>query len=80
MAEIAAMSAPKPLVIVSGKTDGIFPIEGAAREFHRLKTVYYSACESPDNCRHVIGDEGHRFYAEKAWASFEELIKGGNIL
>lgn len=75
MAEIAAMSAPKPLVIVSGMTDGIFPIDGAKSEFERLRTIYYSACSKPENCVHVIGEEGHRFYAKQAWPEFDRLTK-----
>lgn len=71
MAEIAGIGAPKPLVIVSGMTDGIFPIEGAKAEFKRLKEIYYAGSES---CVHVIGSEGHRFYEEQAWSEFEKIL------
>lgn len=74
MAEIAAMSSPKPLVIVSGKEDGIFPIDGAKYEFDRLKNNYYANSDKPENCVHVIGEKGHRFYADLAWPEFEKLI------
>ena len=73
MAEIAGMIAPRPLVIVSGKEDGIFPSGAAENEFGRVKNFYYKASAKPDNCVHVIGEEGHRFYADKAWKAFEEL-------
>lgn len=76
MAEIAGMSAPKPIVIVSGKTDGIFPAASAKAEFKRVKETYYSASANPENCVHVIGWEGHRFYAEPAWKAFEKLTEG----
>ena len=71
MADIAGIGSPKPLVIVSGKTDGIFPIDGAKKEFERLKNIYYA---SSDKCVHVIGKEGHRFYEKEAWKEFEKLI------
>lgn len=71
MADIAGIGSPKPLVIVSGKTDGIFPIDGAKKEFERLKNIYYA---SSDKCVHVIGKEGHRFYEKEAWNEFEKLI------
>lgn len=71
MAEIAGIGANKPLVIVSGVTDGIFPIDGAKKEFMRLKEIYYAGSEK---CVHVIGDGGHRFYEEQAWSEFEKLI------
>ncbi|MBP9988214.1 MAG: prolyl oligopeptidase family serine peptidase [Ruminococcus sp.] len=75
MAEIAGMIAPRPLVVVTGQTDGIFPVEPAKYEFNRLKNTYYSASERPENCVHVIGEQGHRFYAKQAWAEFDRLIK-----
>lgn len=75
MAEIAGMIAPRPLVIVSGKNDGIFPIDEAKGEFERLKNVYYSASEQPENCVHVIGNEGHRFYAVEGWKAFDAMTE-----
>lgn len=74
MAEIAGMIAPKPLVIVTGRTDGIFPVEPAKYEFERLKK-YYKAVGKEENCAHVIGREGHRFYADEAWAEFDKLVE-----
>ncbi len=73
MADIAGMIAPRPIVIVSGTTDGIFPLEAAKHEFVRLKDIYYAASERPDNCAHVIGEQGHRFYADDAWPVFDGL-------
>lgn len=75
MAEIAALAAPRPLVIVSGKEDGIFPLDTAKHEFTRLRELYYKNSTAPKNCVHVIGDGGHRFYKEPAWKAFEELTK-----
>ncbi|MBE6790279.1 MAG: hypothetical protein E7535_03695 [Ruminococcaceae bacterium] len=75
MAEIAGLIAPRPLVIVSGKEDGIFPLPTAEHEFQRLKSIYYKNSENPENCVHIKGDGGHRFYAEPAWKAFWELIK-----
>jgi dienelactone hydrolase len=75
MAELAAMTAPRPLVIVSGAEDDIFPIAGAKAEFARLKE-YYAAADAADKCVHVIGDAGHRFYADAAWPAFLKLTQG----
>lgn len=75
MAEIAGLIAPRPLVIVSGKEDGIFPLPTAEYEFGRLKNIYYKNSEYPENCVHIKGDGGHRFYADPAWKAFWELIK-----
>lgn len=73
MAEIAGLIAPRPLVIVSGEKDNIFPIEFAKSEFSRLKKLYEASGE-PEKCRHIIGPEGHRFYADLGWKAFFELI------
>lgn len=74
MAEIGGMCAPKPLVIVSGLTDGIFPVEGAKKEFERLKKAYYEKSENPSGCVHVIGAGGHRFYKNEGWNALFGLL------
>jgi dienelactone hydrolase len=66
MSDVMGLFAPKPVVIVHGKDDKIFPIEATKRSFSELKKIY-SAFEAEDNCHLVIGNEGHRFYAEDAW-------------
>ena len=75
MAELAGMIAPRPLVIVSGAQDEIFPLTGAQSEFDRIKNTYYANSEHPENAVHVIGDGGHRFYAAPAWEAFLALVK-----
>lgn len=73
MAEIAGLIAPRPLVVVSGKEDGIFPIDTAEHEFRRLSEIYAHS-GYPKNCVHIKGEAGHRFYAEPSWKAFGELI------
>lgn len=73
MAELAGLIAPRPLVIVSGKEDGIFPIETAEHEFSRLSELYYKNSVSPENLIHIKGEQGHRFYALPAWEAFIKL-------
>ena len=70
MADICGLIAPRPLVIVNGKDDGIFPLIPAQNEFNILKEIYYNSSE---NCRHVVGNEGHRFYAEPSFTEFKEI-------
>ncbi len=66
MGDVAGLVAPRPLVIVNGAKDGIFPI-GPAREQFRLGRTVYSACGAAERCHFVEGPEGHRFYADLAW-------------
>lgn len=72
-ADILALVAPRPLVIVSGREDDIFPIAGAQYEFARLH-AYYQQSGAGENCRHVIGEGGHRFYADAAWDAMLPLF------
>ncbi|MCQ2462987.1 MAG: prolyl oligopeptidase family serine peptidase [Clostridia bacterium] len=74
MAEIAGMAAPKPLVIVSGIEDGIFPIGGAKAEYERAKKIY-AAAKAENKIAHVLGEQGHRFYADKAWKEFFNITE-----
>lgn len=65
-ADVLGLIAPRPLVIVSGNADEIFPLEPAIRQFARLREIY-TAAGAPGRCRHVIASGGHRFYAEDSW-------------
>ena len=66
MSDIMGLFAPKPVVIVAGKHDEIFPIRAARKAFRDLKEIY-AAAGAADRCHLVVGREGHRFYAKQAW-------------
>jgi hypothetical protein len=70
MAELGGMIAPRPLVIVSGQKDRIFPIAPAREEYDRLTSLYYR--DTPDKCFHYVGEEGHRYY-RGAWEIFKKI-------
>ena len=71
MGDLAGLIAPRPLVVVAGLADRIFPID-ATRETFKLIQSYYAAAGAPDACKLYVGGEGHRFYAE-AWEEFVKL-------
>jgi hypothetical protein len=73
ISDIAGLCAPRPLVIVSGKEDDIFPIEGAIRSFKVVKSIYKELGEE-DRCCHITGKGGHRFYAEDSWPAMENYL------
>ncbi len=73
MADLALCIAPRPLIIVSGAQDLIFPLETAKSSFAIVKKIY-EAAGAGENCRHIIGAEGHRFYAADAWPVFARYI------
>lgn len=74
MPDLAMLIAPRPLIIVNGaKDDGIFPLRPALKAFDIVKKIY-KAADASENCHHVIGPEGHRFYAEISWPFFNKHI------
>ena len=72
MGELLAMTAPRQLVVVSGPEDNIFPLEGAKKCVADAKKVY-DALGAGDKIAHVIGFEGHRFYADGAWEALNKM-------
>lgn len=69
MGDLAALIAPRPLVIVSGKKDTIFPQDGVQECYRTIKQIY-SDTGATDNCTLVVGDGGHRFY-KSGWDAFD---------
>ena len=76
MGDLAVLIAPKKLVVVCGREDNIFPLEGVREEFAIMQKLY-AAFGAEDSCALVIGDEGHRFYADKAWPVMHGLLNQG---
>lgn len=66
MSDVMSLFAPKPVVIVAGKTDDIFPIGAVRKAFADLRKIYKAAGAS-SRCHLVEGEGGHRFYAADAW-------------
>lgn len=74
-ADVVGLFAPRPVVIVAGKSDPIFPIAGVRRAFRDLKRIYRAA-GAPDRCHLVVGSGGHRFYAAAAWPKAMKELQG----
>jgi cephalosporin-C deacetylase-like acetyl esterase len=72
MGDVAAMIAPRPLVVVAGREDDIFPIKGVEAAYATIEAIYRKA-GAVERCRLVVGAGGHRFYAELGWAAFRSL-------
>jgi dienelactone hydrolase len=72
-ADVLGLFAPKPVVVVAGKEDDIFPIEGVRKAVSDLQQIY-EAVGNLDNCVLVEGDGGHRFYERDAWPKLRELL------
>ena len=74
MGDLACLIAPRPLVVVAGREDKIFPISGVEKTFDVIRQIY-SAAGAPDNCALVVGEGGHRFYAQQAWPVFRKYVQ-----
>lgn len=74
MGDISVLIAPRPIVIVTGLKDGIFPIDAAEKTYSTVSRIY-AAAGSPDNCRLIVGQGGHEFYPEQGWAAFREMSR-----
>ncbi len=72
MGDLAALIAPRPLVVVAGHDDPIFPLYGVLETYDTIEGIYRAA-GVPDNCRLVVGNGGHRFYPEDAWPVFRAV-------
>ena len=66
MPDVLGLFAPRPVVVVAGKDDAIFPVKAVRKAFRDFKRIY-KAAGAEKNCHLVVGPEGHRFYAELAW-------------
>lgn len=73
MCDLAMLIAPRPLLVVCGRDDDIFPLEGVQDAFETVRKIYRAAGDS-HACRMVVGQGGHRFYPEEAWPIFETMI------
>jgi len=73
LGDLACLIAPRPLIVVAGETDPIFPIAGVYQAFATIQQIYTRA-GAPDRCRLVVGEGGHRFYAAQSWPLFKEFL------
>ena len=73
MGDLAALIAPKKLVVVSGREDDIFPLFGVREVYGEIERLYRAAGVGK-NCALVVGEGGHRFYADDAWPVMKALL------
>lgn len=70
MGDLGGLIAPRKLIVVAGKEDPIFPIDGV-RESYEIIERMYKAAGARNNTKLVIGEGGHRFYADKAYSALK---------
>jgi dienelactone hydrolase len=65
MGDIAALIAPRPLLVETGKRDTGFPVEGAQEAFAIVRRAY-DLLGGADRCEMEVFDGGHAFSGRKA--------------
>ena len=64
--DVAGLIAPRPLLIVNGREDGLFPVEEVEEAVAGVRPIY-DAAGATDLFRHEWGPAGHRFYGDIMW-------------
>jgi hypothetical protein len=72
--DVVALCAPRPLLVVSGISDHIYPYALATECAEEARPVY-AAMNAADRLKTVAGPAGHRFYPDLAWPVFLDLVK-----
>jgi dienelactone hydrolase len=72
-ADVAGLIAPRPLVLVSGRDDPLFPHAGATQARAAIEAIY-AAHGAGERVVSVIGEGGHRFYAEAGWGAMARWL------
>ncbi len=73
MSDLAGLFAPRPMLVIAGTLDPIFPIDAVRKGFAELQRIYADA-GSPDRVELYEGSGGHRYYAGRVWDFFDEML------
>jgi dienelactone hydrolase len=71
--DVAALVAPRPLLIQSGREDDIFPLPAALDTVAQLQRVF-AGLDAADHLRHNVWEGGHEWHGPPAYAFLEELL------
>ena len=71
--DLTLLIAPRPLVVVMGRDDRLFPLVGVEAAFARAREIY-ARLAAEDRCRLIAREGGHRFYANEAWSAFDQVM------
>ncbi len=72
MGDLAALIAPRGLIVVYGDEDPIFPLRGVEANAGIARSVY-TAAGAPERFMAVRAKGGHRYYKEETWSAFEAM-------
>ena len=73
MGDLGCLIAPRPVVVVCGIEDKIFPLHGVEKSVGIMKKAYESVGKG-DLCQLVKGNGGHQFYPDDAWPIAKKMM------
>lgn len=73
MGDLGGLIVPRPVVVVCGVEDNIFPLAGVEKSYETMRNIYQSVGKG-ELCRLVKGNGGHQFYPDEAWPVVKELL------
>lgn len=71
MQDLSCLIAPRNLIVIAGKEDGIFPIDGVRRGFETVKKIY-AQNGVEDNCKLIETPKGHWWCEDLVWQTINE--------
>ena len=74
MQDLACLIAPRKLIIVAGKYDTAFLIDGVKRGYETIKRIYEKA-DAKENCRLVETNKGHFWCEDIMWNAISEEMR-----
>ncbi len=74
MEDLSCLIAPRPLTVLAGREDMIFPLDGVEQSYVVAQNIY-EAAGAADRCRLVIMPKGHQFCPDVAWTAMIEETK-----
>ena len=77
--DILGLIAPKPLLVVQGKNDPIFPKEGLRKAVDTATKIYEVHDCGKEKLQVLVGDGGHMFYAKLASQGINKFKHKGYI-
>jgi dienelactone hydrolase len=73
MQDIAGLIAPRPLLVIAGREDGIFPLHGVETAWRELAPIY-EASGHAERLHLYVGEGGHRYYAAPVEGFLREAL------
>ncbi|MBQ8685470.1 MAG: acetylxylan esterase [Clostridia bacterium] len=74
MQDLACLIAPRPLTVVTGIKDKIFPIHGVRRSYETVRQIY-ARNDAQDNCRIIETPMAHYWCVDLVWNAINEACE-----